>query len=342
MRAMPEPVPAISLPLARFRLTFAPAAAVGRREFAALRSTYLGSAWRGAFGRALKEAVCVTGLPECGACALVDCCAYPFLFESRTPTGAGKLSRYPFTPGPYVFEPGPVTREALRLGVTLFGPAVEHLPTLVQALSRAAVRGITSNRVALTLTGVEVERARTGQPGEWHRIYGPKRHDKVLHALSPMACDPPPGVPEAVRLRLLSPMRIRRNGRNVGPDDLDARALAGTLLRRVSLLTYFFSDRPLETDFAGLVRHADSVSVVGRELLWRDGARRSSRQGATVPLGGVVGRFELHGDLAPLWPFLWIGQWAHVGKACSMGLGRYVVDAVGGVPNVPWSQPAVL
>jgi hypothetical protein len=36
---------------------------------------YLGSAWRGGFGRALRRAVCITGLPTCPGCA----------FEARQP-----------------------------------------------------------------------------------------------------------------------------------------------------------------------------------------------------------------------------------------------------------------
>jgi hypothetical protein len=30
---------------------------------------YSGSAWRGGFGRALRRAVCITGLPACPGCA---------------------------------------------------------------------------------------------------------------------------------------------------------------------------------------------------------------------------------------------------------------------------------
>ena len=344
--SLPDPTAeAPLLPLARFRLKFAPATAADAEKLASLRDAYLGSAWRGAFGHALKQSVCVTKLAECDDCPLVGSCPYPYLFESRTPAGAEKLRRYPFTPGPYVFEPGQPMQGALHLAATLFGPAIEHLPTFVQALSRAARRGLTSRRVALEMAGVEAEcPPADGQQAQWQLVHEPRRPGSVLRSTRPAAYEPPGQVPAAVRVRLLAPLRIRQNGRNVGPRDLDARALSGALVRRISLLTYFFSDTPLETDFAALLRHAGSIRLEDVELRWRDGARRSSRQAATVPLGGIAGRFVLCGDLAPLWPFLWLGQWTHAGKGCSMGLGRYVLDAAPGAGSqkADWPSPVPL
>ena len=102
------------------------------------------------------------------------------------------------------------------------------------------------------------------------------------------------------------------------------------LLRRISLLTYFFSEAPLETDFAGLLRCAESVPVHNRALHWREWTRRSSRQNAKLRMGGLVGSFDLAGaEIEPFWPMLWLGQWTHAGKGCSMGLGRYVLEPLG-------------
>ena len=38
---------------------------------------------------------------------------------------------------------------------------------------------------------------------------------------------------------------------------------------------------------------------------------------------GVVGEWQLEGDCAPLLPWLWLGQWLHVGKNATMGMGQY-------------------
>jgi hypothetical protein len=64
--------PPLPLPVARYRLTF--------RAVDDLRlPAYAGSAWRGAFGHALKRLVCVTREPACPPCLLYRSCAYPYV-----------------------------------------------------------------------------------------------------------------------------------------------------------------------------------------------------------------------------------------------------------------------
>jgi CRISPR/Cas system endoribonuclease Cas6 (RAMP superfamily) len=50
----------------------------------------------------------------------------------------------------------------------------------------------------------------------------------------------------------------------------------------------------------------------------------SARQGREVEFRGFLGTV----DFAPkdpelFWPFLWLGQWLHIGKQASKGFGRY-------------------
>jgi hypothetical protein len=45
-----------------------------------------------------------------------------------------------------------------------------------------------------------------------------------------------------------------------------------------------------------------------------------------MTLGGAVGTWTFEGDLAPLLPWLRLGQWLHVGKNASLGMGRYQLD----------------
>ena len=161
----------------------------------------------------------------------------------------------------------------------------------------------------------------------WRTIFEPGGR------LSPVAAEhrAPPAPPPAVRVRLLTPLRVKRHEHFVGASDFDFRAFTGGLLRRISLLTYFFGETPLETDFAALLRRAESVPVTGCDLHWRELTRHSSRQRAKLQMGGLIGRFELAGPgLLPFWPLLWLGQWTHAGKGCSMGLGRYVLEPLDG------------
>jgi CRISPR/Cas system endoribonuclease Cas6 (RAMP superfamily) len=58
---------------------------------------------------------------------------------------------------------------------------------------------------------------------------------------------------------------------------------------------------------------------------WQDWTRYSSRQRTRMQMGGIVGSAEL--DTAGMdsegWAGLWLGQWLHIGKQTSMGLGHY-------------------
>jgi hypothetical protein len=119
-----------------------------------------------------------------------------------------------------------------------------------------------------------------------------------------------------------TPFRSKEHGRLVTPAMFEARHLLGNLIRRVSLLSYFHTDRPLETDFRALKHVARSVSIVERDLAWSDWTRWSGRQRTTMQMGGLVGTIRLDLRSADaVWPYLWLGQWLHAGKGCTMGLG---------------------
>ena len=311
-----HPPPTISplpLPVARFRLTF--------RAADDLRlPAYAGSAWRGAFGRALKRLVCVTRAPTCPPCLLYRSCLYPYVFETPPDPGVGKLTRYPAAPHPYVLVPdargGAIAAgDTLTLDVILFGHGNRHLPYVIHALHQAGQRGLGRERGALELLRVaQVDGA------DWRPIYTPGGAFTPLPPVAPIA----PPVPERLTLRVLTPLRLTQEDRLVSRDRFRFHLLFSSLLRRISLLTAFHTDAPLEADFAGLTQAARAVELAGARLRWRDWTRYSSRQDALIQMGGLVGEIELDGaGLEPFWPYLWLGQWTHAGKGAVMGLGGY-------------------
>ncbi len=54
--------------------------------------------------------------------------------------------------------------------------------------------------------------------------------------------------------------------------------------------------------------------------------RYSSRQGRRMRRSGIAGEAIYDGDFSPFYPCLVLGQWAHVGKGATFGLGRYVIE----------------
>jgi len=44
-----------------------------------------------------------------------------------------------------------------------------------------------------------------------------------------------------------------------------------------------------------------------------------------MSMGGLVGRAVYHGAWQEFWPWLALGEWVHVGKNATFGLGKYVI-----------------
>lgn len=283
------------LALSMHRLTFRAATTVHLQAFA-------GSAWRGAFGHALKRSCCIMRLRPCTGCVLEHACVYPTVFEARPSPDADRMRRYPHVPQPYVLRPvspTPCTLEPgapFTLDLVLVGRAQPHIGYIVRALERAAAHGVGRERGRLELDD--------------------------LAALPAPPTDPP--AVDQVRLTLETPLRLVEAGRVVPPDRFTAAPLLMALLRRVSMLAYFHSGQALDLDFKALKAQAAQVPVVASELRFVDQVRRSARQRRVMRLGGLVGEVAL--DLAAAAPFknlLALGQWVHVGKGATMGLGRF-------------------
>jgi hypothetical protein len=237
----------IALPLGRYRFVY--------RTVDDLRlPRYPGSAWRGVFGHALKRAVCVTGLPTCPDCLLYRSCGYPYVFETPPPAGTQKMRKYTAAPHPFVLDleedGGAVPAAApYTLGLTLVGRGNAYLPQIVFALGQAGEQGLGSRRGRLALEAVAQESAPSGG---WQTIYHP---GNGLDPLPPLVPETPP-VPESPRITLQTPLRLKGNDNPVAAEDFTFGAFFSNLLRRISMLSYFHSDTPLEADFAGLTASA--------------------------------------------------------------------------------------
>ncbi len=287
--------------------------------------SFPGSLWRGVLGHGLRRALCVTGAPRCGGCLLEASCFYSRFFESPAPDGA-LARRYSHTPHPWVLEVTPEERprqraagERLSFGLLVLGESVRQLPYLVHALQQAGRRGLGRAHVPFEIAVIERETVLGS--GRWQAVYHP---GGSVERDAGTAWPALPAAPPRAVLHLATPLRMKRYGDLVGPAEFDLPLLLRALRERITTLHGLYGERraaaPVLPDPADTPPQAPG----GQRLRWFDWTRFSSRQRTRMRMGGLTGALELDtAALADWWPWLWAGQWLHVGKQTAMGLGRY-------------------
>lgn len=305
-----------SFPVARYRID---CEAVTRVQLPA----FAGSTLRGVLGMALRDAVCVTRVPNCEGCALLASCVYACVFEPRPPRPDHPLQDFNQIPRPYVIEPPMGGERSLVPGDTfsfqlvLAGRALAHLAILLWAFAKGLQDGVGKGGGRVRLNRV------------WHvsevetEVLASLSAHLVPHSQSVETSFS--GSATAVTLHFDTPLRLQNNGRRATADEHTPRRLLTALMRRVSLMSEFHGGGPLPCDFRSLATQADNLRAE-KDLSWQDWSRYSSRQHQKMELGGVVGRWTLRGELTPFLPFLLLGQWLHVGKEAAFGLGAYRLE----------------
>ncbi|PID49746.1 MAG: hypothetical protein CR991_05025 [Proteobacteria bacterium] len=314
-------VTGFDLPVVRFQWIY-------QADTAVRLPAYAGSAWRGAFGSALRRSVCVTRESDCNACLLQRSCVYSQVFE--TPAGQGPLlAKVNKAPHPYVLHPLETSGsyyqpgDTLTVRMTLLGQTITQLPYMVHAMQQAGLRGVGKAHGRLSLLRVEQERCLGN--GEWQTIYESGGLLAALDYQAPVLPEPP----ALVRVCLHTPYRAMQQGRLVGLRQFGFQGFVMGLLRRLSLLSVHHGGSMQSLDFRALQQAAGEVALINPDLRWYDWVRYSSRQQEKVPMGGLVGQFGLAAAAMDVfWPWLWWGQWLHVGKGAVMGMGEYSIETL--------------
>ena len=303
-----------TLPITRLRL-------IARADAPLQLPPYAGSMLRGAWGHAL---LALSPLPhEDGKpCALHATCPYCQLFAAP-PLPAHSLQKFSHMPQPYVIEPPTGGAQRLQAGQTfdfglvLIGRALGLLPTVLQAWERALHTGLGQERALCTLLEI------SSQNG-CQRLSIEREQLLNLNFSLP----PPPLLGQQATLHFHTPLRLQVEGKPARASQLTARDLLITLARRHQLLrdVHLGAAAP-QHDFKAIVEQTQAIELHAQDLRWFDWGRYSQRQQQEMQLGGLLGTAELRGNLAPFAGLLHLGQWLHVGKNASFGLGGYRLAA---------------
>lgn len=303
----------LTFPIARYRFEFIVLTPIRLPEYA-------GSMLRGAFGHALRRTACMTREKDCKTCPLYRTCPYPAIFETPPPE-THALQKFSQIPNPYLIEPPAwgerlyQAGETLAFNMVLIGQhTLDQLPLITYAWLRAFAHEVGHGTARLHAVN------HLAQDGE-HPIYDPNQARLLPHTAQLQL---QPQVSDEVCLHFTTPLRLQDNGRPLRAKDLTARDLLMALARRSSLLLEFQAQQTLGLDFTQLAEQAKNIRDT-RELTWLNWTRYSSRQQQTMQLGGVVGTWTLHDLPCEFHLLIQLGQYLHIGKNATFGLGQYTL-----------------
>ncbi len=301
-----------SLSIARYRFTL-------QFEHTAKLNSYAGSALRGCFGHGLRSVSCITKQKECTHCPLVNSCQYPALFE---PKPSQTQQQFSSIPAPYIIEVDNTPREIFNKGETLnfnmvlFGDAIKQLSIIILAWQRAAFHGIGKGKARASLTQVAWQKS----TNNWQTIYSQQQPNIIPHQATIVT--PKTSQINKVNLTLLTPTRIQVKGKLQNSQQLQGHHFLRNLARKVSLYlqNYCQLHKLTAPELANLSLKANTTMQK-----W---TRYSNRQQTKMHLDGLIGNIELTGDLTHWLPWLWLGQYTHIGKNTSFGLGHYKIERI--------------
>ncbi|MCG3158203.1 MAG: hypothetical protein DKINENOH_04844 [bacterium] len=292
---------------------------------------YKGSAFRGGFGHVMKKVCCVLPPGQCTErCQLGNNCAYAYIFETPQTGAASETRPIEATnlPHPFVILP-PLSRreniapgEALSFGLTLIGRSIEFLPYFIYAFDELGRTGIGRGRGRYQLEHV----LETSTNSEIYSRLTKKMAGNIsVRDLADLSEAVKAQDQHRARLEFISPTRILDQNRLVStlPFDLLMRGL----LRRASLLARIHCGDEWNLDYGAVLQAAHAtVHVVESNLVWQDWERYSNRQQRRMKLGGFIGSVCYAGELGPFLPLLSLGQYIHLGKNTTFGMGKYVLS----------------
>lgn len=319
-----EPNKSLSLDLATFYLSHF-RFILSPKEPIHLSRMNKGITLRGAFGSSLRSLICADRTASCETCSLHAQCPYGFIFAPRIPEDAQRLRLNRDIPRPFVIKPPLEDRQLYEPGDSLcfelvvIGNAIQLLPYFLISFRNLGEQGIGVNRGRFEIFKVEAVDAH----GNADVVMTAKDSTVKVPQKSIGLADIPASPPRRVRVDFLTPVLLKYQGQWVRPT---FGALFKRLRDRIHALSYFYCQTPLAIDFKLLGEKAEKISVISESLRWKEENRYSRFRELQHTLKGWVGTVIYEGEIEVFWPFLWMGQYIHVGKAATFGQGWYKVE----------------
>lgn len=291
---------------------------------------FAGSTLRGAFGRALRRAACITGQNQCTGCPLRNSCAYGVVFDPAAPAQPLHPSFRDGLPR-YLVQPPALGACQLQAGQT---QSFDLLLLPGTQAHHGLIEHTLGNAVEKELFAPGLFKLMDTQTSQTHVLSASTETPAHMHATT-----------GHITLRWLTPLRLQHQGKPIfKAQQLDAPGLVRALLRRQMQWQQITDQKPAATlpttapiattsptlGQPDPMHQANACTLDTRNLQWHDIQRHSGTQNQKLPLGGLIGSATLSGPdaaLQTLLPLLQMGEQLHIGKETVMGLGRYQLSA---------------
>ncbi|MDH5731836.1 MAG: CRISPR system precrRNA processing endoribonuclease RAMP protein Cas6, partial [Gammaproteobacteria bacterium] len=274
--------------------------------------------WRGAFGKMLRDQSCLSKMDHCGQCPLRNECIYSRVFEPAPPPNTKVMRLYNQVPRPFVLRTVPAAKLGQHIiEISLFGDTVQYLGAVLNAFVNAARAGISKQRLRFELKDI-LQAKQLGVKEEWSSVLTNGLTENLPNLQIPT-------LPEIASFEFTRPIILKQNSQILTDRQIEFHHLFGSLLRRLFLLRYFYGQQDVTNDDSLLVDRSKTAKFMNRNLYWVERTRYSYRQNKEIPMAGVIGSCSLPmcDNTKVIWPLLWVGQWVHVGKGTTLGMGQY-------------------
>lgn len=292
-----------------------------------IMSYYPASIFRGMLGKILFDKSCMKNEKNCDHCHLMRNCAYGTIFEPTSemfaPHLMGKMKKItpPFVIEPPIFLSGKwLQGEKVQLIVTLFGEQKEHFYEVTEAIIKMGKIGIGKNRIQFHVN--EIYQLFLQKPKLL--LFSKEIFNVKSVEIENRTWITPSRNIHSLLIQIETPLRMTYQNQITKTLLLDVFII--NVLRRCSTLIDLYSDESFDLNFYELQpKFIDSIKIKNNYVQWVDWQRYSSRLQREIQLGGLVGSFQIEGELSTFLPFLLCGSYAHIGKQTVFGLGKFTV-----------------
>jgi hypothetical protein len=275
------------------------------------------------FAEAFRQLVCRRAAHECSNSPGCTDCSYHILFSQQLGADPSAVRCHQKPPLPFIFSfpvCGAVSKQAKNFTCTLVlvGKAFNHTVEFISAFRFLLAKGHKAGQFAEAAILLVESLDFFGNPITIALGEGAPDTGNLVTLDAQGVVDRCCRSNDTVGVSFITPLKLAKTGKIMC--SFDAGQFVRSLMRRVSALTYYYCGYEMRDNFREYAHAANRIELLEDNFFYADAGRRSSA------LSGVMGDGVLAGDLNDLMSFLALGEYLHLGKGASYGMGQYRLD----------------